>query len=194
MWHASEPLGFGHSQADRPTETRRAQARRILVTAVRRVVHVAHRRVLVGILGSWPAFLRRLRRPKNFCALSGSSDGVYGTDDDDDGVLTFREDAGGDDLTGDFFAFLDALFGSASDGIAGGDSGSRPLASAGPCLASVCSSIDVLRLDDMPLQRAVELAPSSFQRLADSIFPQRPSKPKKILGPSMSNPSNPSKP
>ena len=77
----------------------------------------------VYLSGSWPAILRRLRRPKNFSTLSGSSDGVYGTDDEDDGVLTFREDAGGDDLTGDCFAFLDALFGSASDGISGGDSG-----------------------------------------------------------------------
>ena len=48
----------------------------------------------VYLSGSWPAILRRLRRPKNFSTLSGSSDGVYGTDDEDDGVLTFREDAG----------------------------------------------------------------------------------------------------
>ena len=91
-----------------------------------------------------------MRRPKNICVSSGSSDGVYGTDDDDDGVLTFdEEDAGGDGLTGESFAELDSLFGSASDGIADGDSGSPPLASAGPHLASVCSSIDALRFDGM---------------------------------------------
>ena len=75
-------------------------------------------RIGVYLSGSWPATLRRLRRPKNSCALSGSSDGVYGTEDEEDGVLTLREDAGGDDLTGDCFAFLDSLFGFPSGGFA----------------------------------------------------------------------------
>ena len=56
----------------------------------------------VNLSGSWPAILRRMRRPKKFCALSGSSDGVYGTDDVEEGVIALFEDGGVEDLTGDF--------------------------------------------------------------------------------------------